>query len=609
MTRMLLTCLLYLLYMAASAVVTNANTTGTEASSSQPTYQVHVQLNVQIPMRDGVDLAADLYRPDSDGRFPVLLMRTYWGKHEPWKITSALFFAKRGYIVVLQDVRGRFDSGGIWNPYLNEVRDGYDTQMWVGKQSWCDGNIGMFGISYDGFTQLEPAPLHSPYVKALIPMGNQQTNFGHLYNDGVMQIGTVFTAGLFMGGHTMQPTIGGVYGTGIPIINWQNVLMRLPLMTALDDISYIPWVKEWIRHDRYDDYWASYGVKGKYQQITTPAYFVTGWYDNLLHEAWRNFAGFREQGGTPDVRQRTRIIVGPWQHGDTSLDPGWDADFGPNANLNRDELFLSWFDYRLKGMKSGLGAEPPIKIFVMGANKWRFENEWPLARTKWTNFYLNSGGRGNSLHGDGVLSTSLPPAKEAKDDQYIYDPNHPVPTLGGQIAIFPGVWGARDRRPVQRRNDVLVYTTAPLTEDVEVTGPVSAILYVSSTAVDTDFTATLSDVYPDGRAVHICEGIRGARFRESLEHPTPIVPGKVYKFEISLWETSNVFKAGHRIRVDISSSNFPRYARNQNTANPFGMSAEVNIAHQTIFHNAEYPSHLILPIILTSPKTQKAEAQ
>jgi uncharacterized protein len=596
--------LLFLLLFAAAGVA-GAAPSGAEAVTSQPTYQVHAQLNVQIPMTDGVNLAADVYRPDAEGKFPVILMRTYWGKHEPWKITSALYFAKRGYIVVLQDVRGRFDSGGIWTPYVNEVRDGYDTQMWLGKQSWCDGSIGMFGISYDGFTQVAPAPLHSPYVKALIPMGNQQTNFGHLYNDGVLQLGTVFTAGLFMGGHTMQPTIVGVYGGGIPVINWEEVLMRLPLITALDDISFIPWVKEFIRHDEYDDYWAAYGIKGKYQEITTPAYFVTGWYDNLLHESWRNFTGFREQGGSPETREKTRILVGPWQHGDTSLSKGWDADLGPDANLNRDEVYLAWFDDRLKGLKTGLGAEPPIKIFVMGANKWHFENEWPLARTKWTNFYLASTGKANSLEGDGTLSTTLPAAQEAKADQYTYDPDHPVPTLGGQIAIFPDVWGARDRRPVQRRDDVLVYTTAQLSEDVEVTGPVNAIVYASSSAVDTDFAATLSDVYPDGKAVHICEGIRGARFRESLEHPTVIVPGKVYKYEISLWETSNVFKAGHRIRVDISSSNFPRYARNQNTDKPFGMSAEVNIAHQTIFHNTEYPSHLVLPVIPASQPLAK----
>jgi uncharacterized protein len=606
MIRRLLT---FSLSFVAFVSLSHAMPASAEEVASQPTYQVHVELNLQVQMRDGVNLAADVYRPQAEGKYPALLMRTYWGKHEPAKIQSALYFAARGYVVVLQDVRGRFDSGGVWTPYVNETQDGYDTQTWVGHQDWCNGSVGTYGESYDGFTALLPAPLHSPYVKTLIPFANQQTNFGHLYNDGVLQLGTVFSAGLFMGGHTMQPTIAGVYGGGIQLIDWDKVFRGLPLISTLDDIEDVPWVKEWIRHDSYDDYWASYGLKGKYQDIQATALFVTGWYDNLVHESWKNFEGFHSQGGSPQVRQETKIIVGPWSHGSTKVTPGWDADFGSDANFDTNALFLRWLDYQLKGMKVGLGSEAPIRIFVMGANKWRFENEWPLARTKWTNFYLNSGGRANSLYGDGLLSTSLPAAQEAKADQYTYDPDHPVPTLGGQIAIFPDVWGARDRRAVQRRDDVLVYTTAPLSEDVEVTGPVNAVVYASSSAVDTDFTAALTDVYPDGRAVHICEGIRGARFRESLEHPTVIVPGKVYKYEISLWETSNVFKAGHRIRVDISSSNFPRYARNQNTGKPFGMSAEVNIAHQTIFHNTEYPSHLVLPVIPASSQAQQAETR
>jgi putative CocE/NonD family hydrolase len=601
--------LTYLLLLTSFTAAANASSIGENGVASQPAYRVRVELNVQVQMRDQVYLSADVYRPDAEGKFPALLMRTYWGKHEPGKIQGALYYAARGYVVVLQDVRGRFDSGGVWNPYVNEVRDGYDTQMWLGKQVWCNGSVGAYGESYDGFTALMPAPLHSSYVKTLIPFANQQTNFGHLYNDGVLQLGTVFSAGLFMGGHTMQPTIAGVYGPGIQLIDWEKVFRTLPLITALDDIEDVPWVKEWIRHDSYGDYWASYGVKGKYQEIQTPAFFVTGWYDNLVHESWKNFDGFRSQGGTRQVKQETKIIVGPWSHGSTKITSGWDADFGADANFDTNKLFLSWFDYQLKGMKTGLSSAAPIQIFVMGANKWRSENEWPLARTKWTDFYLSSGGRANSLYGDGVLSTSLPAGQDAKQDQYVYDPNRPVPTLGGQIAIFPEVWGARDRRAVQRRDDVLVYTTAPLSEDIELTGPVNAILYASSSAVDTDFTATLSDVYPDGRAVHICEGIRGVRFRDSLENPTLIEPGKVYKYEVSLWETSNLFKAGHRIRIDISSSNFPRFARNQNTGNSFGMSAEIKIANQTIFHNAEYPSHLVLPIIPASSATQMARTQ
>jgi len=579
------------LILCAQAVscIAQTNTASIDASD------LRVQIHQAVPMRDGVILSADVYRPSSPGQFPSLLLRTYWGKHEPSKIRMALYFAKRGYAVVIEDVRGRFDSGGQWTPYVHEPEDGYDTQMWVGKQPWSDGKIGLFGESYDGFTQLMPAPLHSPYVKAMVPFACQQTNFGHLYNDGILQLGTVFTAGLFMVGHTLQPTIGGVYGPGIKIIDWDGVFRRLPLISALDPIADVPWVKDWIRHDEYSAYWASYGLKGKYQQIQAPAYFVTGWYDNLVHETWHNFVSFREQGGSAEARHGTRIIVGPWIHGGAAPDKNWPVDFGPDSNIDLNDLHVRWYDQWLKSDKPSADNDPPIKLFVMGANQWRFENEWPLKRTKWTGFYLSSQGKANSLSGDGALSEAK--SSQQTQDRFTYDPNNPVPTVGGQIAIFPDVWGPRDRNSVQKREDVLVYTTPTLKQDLEVTGPVELKLYAATSTVDTDFTATLTDVYPDGKAVLLCEGIRGVRFRESLEHPTPVEPGKVYEYTISLWETSNVFKAGHRIRLEVSSSNFPRYARNQNTGEPFGMSAETKIAEQTIYHNDQYPSQLILPVI------------
>jgi putative CocE/NonD family hydrolase len=578
-----------ILFAQAVSCIAQTNSASIDASD------LRVQIHQAVPMRDGVILSADIYRPTSPGKFPSLLLRTYWGKHEPSKIKMALYFAKRGYAVVIEDVRGRFDSGGQWTPYVHEPEDGYDTQMWVGKQPWSNGKIGLFGESYDGFTQLMPAPLHSPYVKAMVPFACQQTNFGHLYNDGILQLGTVYTAGLFMVGHTLQPTIGGVYGPGIKIIDWDSVFRRLPLISALDSIADVPWVKDWIRHDEYSDYWASYGLKGKYSQIQAPAYFVTGWYDNLVHETWHNFISFREQGGSAEARRGTKIIVGPWIHGGAAPDKNWPVDFGPDSNIDLNDLHVRWYDQWLKSDKPFTDDGPPIRLFVMGANMWRFENEWPLKRTKWTSFYLSSQGKANSLSGDGALSEAK--SSQQTQDHFTYDPNNPVPTVGGQIAIFPDVWGPRARNEVQKRGDVLVYTTPTLKQDLEVTGPVELKLYAATSTVDTDFTATLTDVYPDGKAVLLCEGIRGVRFRESLEHPTPVEPGRVYEYTISLWETSNVFKAGHRIRLEVSSSNFPRYARNQNTGEPFGMSAETKIAEQTIYHNDQYPSQLILPVI------------
>ena len=352
----------------------------------------------------------------------------------------------------------------------------------------------------------------------------------------------------------------------------------------MKDFPDVEHVKDWIKHCTYDDYWKAYGIKEKYQKIKVPAYFVTGWYDNLVHEGWRNFKGFREQGGSQEARSGTRILVGPWEHG------------GSNRYSELMDLELRWYDYWLKGIQNGIDKEPPIKIFVMGAEKWRNENEWPLARTQFTKFYLQSGGKANSLKGDGKLSASRP-TKASPPDRFVYDPEKPVYTLGGQISTHSEIRGPRDRRSAQERDDVLVYTSEPLPDSMEVTGPVEVKLYAASSAVNTDFTATLTDLYPDGKAVHICEGIRGVTFRESLESPTLIEPGKVYEYTISLWETSQVFEAGHRIRLEISSSNFPRYARNQNTGHAFGMSAEIKKATQTIYHGSQYPSHLILPVI------------
>ncbi|MDQ1328007.1 MAG: uncharacterized protein QG641_1292 [Candidatus Poribacteria bacterium] len=358
----------------------------------------------------------------------------------------------------------------------------------------------------------------------------------------------------------------------------------------------MPYVKDWIRHSKYDDYWKSYGIKEKYSEIDAPAYFISGWYDNLLHETFRNFKGFSEQGRSPEARKGTKILIGPWTHAINSKGEGWSADFGSDMLIDMLDLHINWYDYWLKDIKNGIDQEPPIKIFVMGANKWRFENEWPLARTRFTRYYLHSDGKANSLNGDGTLSIS-PSQSDESPSLYIYDPENPVLTLGGQISTHPELQGPRDRRSIQERDDVLVYTSATLEKDLEVTGPVEVKLYAASSAMDTDFTATLTDVYPDGKVVHICEGIRGASFRESLENPTLIEPEKVYEYTISLWETSNVFKAGHQIRLEISSSNFPRYARNQNTGNPLGMSAEIKKAKQTIYNDSQYPSHLILPVI------------
>jgi len=550
------------------------------------TQGIELQLDLKIPMRDGVRLYGALYRPIEGEKFPTLLIRSIYDTQHPRYVEWAIRFAKGGYAVLLQDCRGRYESEGAWRPYIDEAHDGYDTQQWVGLQPWCDGNIGMFGISYPGFTQILPAPLRSPYVKALVPIANQEDNYGHMRYNGVLQLYNAMNF-IWLGNRTKQDVAKRS-------INWSKVYRRLPLISALDDIADRPFYREVIRHSKFDEFWKSYSMKGKYAEVSVPAYFVTGWYDNLVHEMFKCFAGWKSQAGSPEARRQTKLLIGPWIHSQIGGTMPGEVNFGPNAIVDIPGLHLRWYDRRLKGIENGIDEELPVRIFVMGENVWRDEHEWPLARTQYRKYYLQSNGRANSLFGDGQLSPDRP--GDGASDTFAYDPEDPVPTLGGQTLLVDDS-GPKDRRPIERRDDVLVYSTAPLAADLEMTGHVLLVLYASSSAQDTDFTATLTDVHPSGQSIHICEGILRARFRDSYEEPTLIEPGKVYKFEISLWETSNLFRAGHRIRLEISSSNFPRFDRNLNTGQALGFDTEIAVAQQTILHNSHYPSHLLLPVI------------
>ena len=553
---------------------------------SQP---LDLKLNVQVPMSDGVNLSTDVYLPMSGDPFPTLLVRTIYDNQSPQLIEAAERFVARGYAVVMQDCRGRFDSDGEWQPYVNEAQDGHDTQEWIGCQSWCDGNIGTFGTSYVGFTQSLTAPLRSKYLKALVPTVSQQDNFGHFYVDGALQLHVAMNF-INMAGRTMQRGSRNA-------MNSEEFYRRLPLVSALDDIVDLPFYREVITHSTFDDFWKSYSMRYRYEDVDAPALIVSGWYDNLVHEAFKLFRGWTTKSGSDEARRLTKLLIGGWSHGNIgSSETFGTIGFGTAAGMDFIEEQLRWYDRRLKGIDNGMDDEPPIRIFVMGDNEFRHENEWPLARTQYTKFYLHSDGGANSLYGNGVLSTDVP--GDEPPDRYSYDPNDPVPTLGGQImAIQMTVSGPWDRRPVERRDDVLVYTTEPLTEDLEVTGPVFLNLCVQSSAPDTDFTGTLIDVHPDGKAIIICEGLLRCRYRNSIEEPTLMVPGDTYELTVDMWETSNVFKAGHCIRLEVSSSNFPRFDRNLNTGNQPGMSADMEVAKQTIFHDSQRHSYLTLPII------------
>jgi len=545
-----------------------------------------IQIDVKVPMRDGVSLSTDIYRPPGPGPFPTLLVRTIYDNQEPTNIEWTRRFMEAGYAVVMQDCRGRFDSEGAWEPYIHEAEDGYDTQQWIGSQSWCDGNIGMFGASYLGFTQTQPAPLRSTYVKALVPIASRQDMYGHVYEGGALSLHTSLFLGM-IAGRTVQKS-------GFGLADWDELYRRLPLVSALDDIVDVPFYRQTIEHHTFDDFWKRYAFRDRYNRVNTPAYFMTGWYDPLLHEVFAQYRAWKAKAGSESTRRLTRIMVGPWTHyAFSSSDLYGAVDYRKSGSIDFVAEHLRWYDRRLRDIDTGIDDEPPVRIFVMGEDVWRNESEWPLARTVYTKYYLD-GSEANSLRGDGVLRDERPAASGR--DRYDYGPEHPVPTLGGPI-MHRDYAGPHDRRPVERRDDVLIYTSEPLERDLEVTGPVTMTLYASSSGRDTDFAATLVDVYPDGRAIHVCEGIRRARFRESIEAPTLIEPGRVYEYTIDMWETSNVFKAGHRLRVEVTSSNFPRFDRNPNTGNTPGMDAELQVAEQTVYHGGEYPSHVTLPVI------------
>ena len=361
----------------------------------------------------------------------------------------------------------------------------------------------------------------------------------------------------------------------------------------------------------FGEYWADRNVLHRLEGVKVPALQIGGWYDLYPAGTLNLYNGMRDRGGSREARSNQRAIMGPWIHSASNMTVAGDVDFGTASQLDLREVELAWFDRWLKGIENGADREGPLKIFVMGINRWRDEDRWPLERTEYTPFYLHSGGGANSAAGDGLLSR-LGPGENGSDrdsihgapsDSFTYDPMFPVPTRGGGNCCDPHLvpWGAYDQREIEARSDVLVYTTEPLEHDLEVTGPVVLTLFASTDCRDTDFTAKLVDVFPDGRAINLTDGILRGRYRNGTDHQELLVPGQVYEFTVDLWVTSNVFRAGHRIRLEVSSSNFPRFDRNPNTGNPFGLDAELRAAHQTVYHDGARPSRLILPLIPPSP--------
>ena len=578
-------------------------------------YKVIRERNVMVPMRDGTCLATDLFRPDAPGRFPVLVNRGPYGKDDYVAAPdhSVWFFPTHGYVVLSQDCRARFESeGDYYNPLFQEVQDGYDTVEWAARQSWSNGRVGTTGQSYLGATQYTLAtnnPL-PPHLQAMAPV-SASSDFHQswvYHTGGAMEWGWMVPYAIHKGRNTLQ-RLGrddllaqmdeyvlepGNFGRPLS----DEWFRHLPLKDWIERLKETaPYFREYFEQELDGPYWWQLNLLHNLDGIKIPMFHVSSWYDIFLEGALNAYRAISDRGGSDLARRNQRLLVGPWAHirpytRPTSGDTG-DIDFGPEAAIELHDHLRRWFDYWLKDDANGIMDEPPVSIFVMGDNKWRHENEWPLARTHYTRYYLHSGGSANTRAGDGSLST-VPPGDEPADS-YVYDPNDPAPTLRGNTLMIPH--GVQDQRPVEDRPDVLVFTSEPLEKKLELTGPIEVKLFAASTAVDTDFTAKLVDVRPDGYAHNIQDGIVRARYRTSTRNPAFITPGKVYGYTIDLWATSHVWQEGHRLRVEVSSSNFPRFDRNPNTGAPLGEDDRLESAQQTVHHSAEYPSHIVLPVI------------
>jgi putative CocE/NonD family hydrolase len=566
--------------------------------------QVEVERGVPSRMRDGTPLYADIYRPQGEGPWPVLLIRQPYDKTQAENISYAhpVWYARYGYMVVVQDPRGRWASEGGWYPFKHEEDDGYDTVTWAAGLPGSNGQVGMFGFSYAGATQLLSAVHQPPGLKVIMPALTGSDYYdGWTYRGGALHHAFTQSWATFLaqdtarkrGDYELEGNLAGALGNA-----WANYWIPPQYYPFLTQEGLAPYYYDWLQHDTYDDYWKQWSIRRRYDQITLPALHIAGWYDVFLEGTLENFTGLQEGAGSEQARRNQKLVVGPWYHMPWHQHVGA-FDFGENARNCIDALQVLWLNKYLRSERNQLDDEPPVALFVMGDNEWRFEDEWPVERAQATKFFLHARGRANSLNGDGWLDRGTP--GDELPDIFTYDPRLPVMSVGGHSCCVNTLtpMGAFDQRSQEYRNDVLIYSTEALAEEVEIIGSVEVTLYAASTAVDTDFTAKLVDVHPDGQAINVGEGILRARFRESLEAPTPIEPGRVYEYKILVGSTAIVFKAGHRIRVEISSSNFPTFDRNSNSGVPLVESSPADwvVATQTIFHDDRYPSHIVLPLV------------
>ena len=573
--------LIILVLLVPQAVAQQTATDG-RAATTQQTYELKIDFNRRVPMRDGTELSADVYRPKGPGRFPVIINRTPYTKTGSNILKLAQYFVPHGYVVIAMDVRGRGDSDGKFEPYRNDGQDGYDTIEWCAAQEWSTGKVGTLGGSYNGRIQWLTAVKQPPHLTTMIVLASPSDPFVE------WPTGQPLPADIswyhFTAGHVLQ---------NMEAVDWKKLYEHLPLIT-MDEAMGRPnrlWKQE-VEHSKLDSWWEDLRYQNKFDRVHVPVLNISGWYDDEQVGTPLNFMGVTKNGPR-DVRRSQKLLVGPWPHAINSSTKLGTLDFGPTAVIDMNAAWLRWYDYWLKGIYNGVKNEPPVRVFIMGENVWRDENEWPMARTQFTKYYLHSNGHANTLSGDGSLSTAVPATEP--NDAYDYDPAKPVEFITDPS--FAQIGGPDDYRTVEQRADVLVYTSEAIAQDTEVCGPIRVQLSASSSARDTDFMAKLIDVWPNGFAQRLNDGMVRARFREGMDKPSLIEPGRVYTYDLDLWNTCQLYRAGHGIRLEIASSAFPKYDRNLNTGEALGQTTRMQVAQQKIYHDQQRLSYVILPIV------------
>jgi putative CocE/NonD family hydrolase len=564
------------------------------AQSAPPpgSFPTRIDFDVKVAMRDGVKLSADIYRPDDRlpsglGKFPVILIRTPYnksterGNHLQW----GGFFASHGYVYVAVDVRGRGDSDGVFVPYRNEGPDGYDAIEWCAAQPWSTGKVGTTGSSYLGYDQWIAALQRPPHLATMISIVTPPDPF--VESPTGLQSPTYMSWYHLLLGHTLHNAAA---------VDWNTIYRHLPL-NSMDEAAgfHAAYWQDILNHPGINEWWEPLVYQNKFDRLNLPILHISGWYDDEQAGALMNYIGMTHRAATEDARKHQKLLMGPWPHAVNSTRKLGEIDFGPNALIDLENYELRWFDRWLKGTNAAFDTaydnEPPVRIFIMGANAWRDEPTWPLPGTQFVKYFLSGGGKANTLHGDGTLQTE--PSAAAPPDHYRYDPADPVPFLMG--ATYAQVGGPDDYREVEKRNDVLVFTSEPFAEPRLICGPIKAHLSAASSATDTDFMVKLLDVHADGFAQRLTDGMVRGRYRNGGDKSSLLTPGEIYEYDIDLWNSCQEFDKGHRVRLEVASSAFPKYDRNQNTGEPLGKSANLKVAEQTIYHDAVHPSYVVLP--------------